>query len=258
MAPPILHSPVQLSPAAALALSQQAPAFLRSSSSTVSSSPLSTLLSGPEKSEQWLQYENLIVSCLRTGDDQAAHQCLRRLVARFGDDNERVQALRGLVKEAEAQGNGALEEVLKEYNQILDENDTNIPIAKRRIALLRSMGRLSDAASALVQLLDFSPTDAEAWSELSDIYLSQGLYPQAIYAIEEVLVLAPNAWNIHARLGELQYMAATAPGVANGLYQKYMAEAVKRFARSVELCDDYLRGYYGLKLVRCSSLAENS
>ncbi|KAK3299184.1 uncharacterized protein B0H64DRAFT_317765 [Chaetomium fimeti] len=249
MAPPILHSPVQLSPAAALALSQQAPAFLRSSSSTVSSSPLSTLLSGPEKSEQWLQYENLIVSCLRTGDDQAAHQCLRRLVARFGDDNERVQALRGLVKEAEAQGNGALEEVLKEYNQILDENDTNIPIAKRRIALLRSMGRLSDAASALVQLLDFSPTDAEAWSELSDIYLSQGLYPQAIYAIEEVLVLAPNAWNIHARLGELQYMAATAPGVANGLYQKYMAEAVKRFARSVELCDDYLRGYYGLKLV---------
>jgi tetratricopeptide (TPR) repeat protein len=137
------------------------------------------------------------------------------------------------------------------------------------------MGRLSDAASALVQLLDFSPTDAEAWSELSDIYLSQGLYPQAIYAMEEVLVLAPNAWNvwspthspapkpyanapvpqIHARLGELQYMAATAPGVANGPYQQYMAEALKRFSRSIELCDDYLRGYYGLKLVRqCAAL----
>ena len=135
------------------------------------------------------------------------------------------------------------------------------------------MGRLSDAASALVQLLDFSPTDAEAWSELSDIYLSQGLYPQAIYALEEVLVLAPNAWNvcsptiapdlspmlmqrpsqIHARLGELQYMAATAPGVANGSLQKYLAEAIKRFSRSIELCDDYLRGYYGLKLVRRSS-----
>lgn len=258
MAPPILQSPVQLSPAAALALSQQAPAFLRSSPSTVSSSPLSTLFSGPEKSEQWLQYENLIVSCLRTGDDQAAHQCLQRLVARFGDDNERVQAIRGLVKEAQAQGNGALEEVLNEYNQILEENDANIPIAKRRVALLRSMGRLSDAASALVQLLDFSPTDAEAWSELSDIYLSQGLYPQAIYAIEEVLVLAPNAWNIHARLGELQYMAATAPGVANGLYQKYMAEAIKRFSRSIELCDDYLRGYYGLKLVSRRLLSDGA
>lgn len=58
------------------------------------------------------------------------------------------------------------------------------------------MGRVAEAASSLVQLLDFSPTDAEAWSELADVYFSQGLYPQAIYALEEVLVLAPNAWNV--------------------------------------------------------------
>lgn len=44
-------------------------------------------------------------------------------------------------------------------------------------------------------------------------------------------------------------MAATAPGVATGNYQKHMSEAIKRFSRSIELCDDYLRGYYGLKLV---------
>ncbi|KAL2128983.1 hypothetical protein VTI74DRAFT_8391 [Chaetomium olivicolor] len=249
MAPSVLHPPTQLSPAGALALSQRAPAILRSTPSTVSSSPLNALLSGSEKPEQWLQYENLVLSCLRTGDEKAAYACIRRLVARFGDDNERVQALMGLLKEADAKNNGELEEVLKEYDQILKDNDTNIPIAKRRIALLRSMGRVSDAASALVQLLDFSPTDAEAWSELSDFYLSQGLYPQAIYAMEEVLVLAPNAWNIHARLGELQYMAATAPGVSSGSFQKCMAEAIKRFSRSIELCDDYLRGYYGLKLV---------
>lgn len=43
-------------------------------------------------------------------------------------------------------------------------------------------------------------------------------------------------------------MAATAPG-ASVAYQKCMAEAIKRFSRSIELCDDYLRGYYGLKLV---------
>ena len=63
------------------------------------------------------------------------------------------------------------------------------------------MGRVADATSALVQLLDFSPTDAEAWSELSDIYLSQGLYPQAIYAMEEVVVLSPNAWNVRNPVG---------------------------------------------------------
>ncbi len=126
MAPSILYPPSQLSPAGALALSQQAPAILRSSASTVSASTLTTLLTGSEKAELWLQYENLILSCLRTGDDLAANACLKRLTTRFGSDNERVQALGGLVKEAEAKNNGELEAVLKEYDQILGDNETNI------------------------------------------------------------------------------------------------------------------------------------
>lgn len=48
----------------------------------------------------------------------------------------------------------------------------------------------------LVRFLGFSPTDPEAWSELADLYLSQGMYSQAIFAFEEVLVMAPNAWNV--------------------------------------------------------------
>ena len=65
-------------------------------------------------------------------------------------------------------------------------------------------------------------------------------------------------YQIHARLGEMQYVAATAPGPASGSHQKHMAEALKRFARSIELCDDYLRGYYGLKLVSHSCPASAS
>lgn len=142
------------------------------------------------------------------------------------------------------------------------------PIAKRRIALLRSLGRAPEAVSALTALLDMSPADAEAWAELADLYLSQGMYPQAIFSLEEVLLLTPNAWNvslsvplaclklysdavlqIHARLGEVLFMAATTSAGGEASSQKYLAEAIKRFCRSIELCDDYLRGYYGLKLV---------
>ena len=72
------------------------------------------------------------------------------------------------------------------------------PIIKRRIALLRTLGRSADAVSGLSALLDFCPVDAESWAELADIYCSQGMYAQAIYALEEVLVLAPNAWNVGA------------------------------------------------------------
>lgn len=42
-------------------------------------------------------------------------------------------------------------------------------------------------------------------------------------------------------------MAAKVAG--QGDTPKRLGEAVKRFCRSIELCDDYLRGYYGLKLV---------
>lgn len=70
------------------------------------------------------------------------------------------------------------------------------PIHKRKAALLRSMGKTSESIAALNALLDFNATDPEAWAELADMYLSQGLYQQAIFALEEVLVLMPNAWNV--------------------------------------------------------------
>jgi hypothetical protein len=51
---------------------------------------------------------------------------------------------------------------------------------------------------------------------------------------------------MHARLGEVLFIAASANESAA---EKYLTESMRRFCRSIELCDDYLRGYYGLKLV---------
>ncbi|KAI0840218.1 tetratricopeptide [Hypoxylon sp. FL0890] len=252
MSSSLLHPPSQLSPAVALRHSRQAPIILGKSTGAISTSFFQSLLSAPETPELWTTYENLLLSCLRTEDDESAHQCLERLVNRFGNDNERIMALKGLLKEADADDAATLNVILKEYEQILQENPTNIPIMKRRVALLRSIGRISESVSALISLLDISPTDAEAWGELADLYFSEGLYPQAIFALEEVLILQPNAWNIHARLGEVLFIAAKSTGNASQL-----AEALKRFSRSIELCDDYLRGYYGLKLTTRQLLSDS-
>lgn len=65
--------------------------------------------------------------------------------------------------------------------------------------MLRSVDKVADAVTTLKHLLEISPTDAEAWSELADIYLSQGVYTQAIFALEEVLLLMPTAWNVSDR-----------------------------------------------------------
>ena len=52
-------------------------------------------------------------------------------------------------------------------------------------------------------------------------------------------------------MGELLYLSATAssPNSSDGSTLKGLSESMRRFCRSIELCDDYFRGYYGLKLV---------
>ncbi|KAG4425969.1 hypothetical protein IFR04_000913 [Cadophora malorum] len=252
MSSSLLHPPAHLPPSVALSLSQQAPALLQSIPSAISSYSVSSLWSAAETPELWTTYENLMLSCLRTGDELSASQCLQRLTERFGADNERLMALRGVFQEARASDDAALKNILKEYENILAQNPGNMPVSKRRIALLKSLDKIPEAIIALNQFLDSSPTDAEAWAELSDLYVSQGLYQQAIFALEEVLLVTPYAWNIHARLGEILYMAAI---TGESGADKYLAEAFRRFCRSIELCDDYLRGYYGLKLTTNRLLA---
>ncbi|EHK97913.1 putative TPR repeat protein oca3 [Glarea lozoyensis 74030] len=183
---------------------------------------------------------------------------LTPLTARFGADNERLMALRGVFQEATAKDDAALKTVLEEYEKIIAADPSNMPVTKRRIALLRTLQKPTEAIGALNQLLESSPTDAEAWAELSDLYLSQGMYSQAAFALEEVLLITPNAWNMHARLGEVLYVAASSN---EGGADKNLSESMRRFCRSVELCDDYLRGYYGLKLTTkrlLKDLATNS
>jgi tetratricopeptide (TPR) repeat protein len=58
------------------------------------------------------------------------------------------------------------------------------------------MDKIPEAVTQLVGFLEVSPVDAEAWAELSELYLSQGQFDQAIFCLEEVLIIAPNAWNV--------------------------------------------------------------
>ncbi|KAI9800581.1 MAG: hypothetical protein M1833_003239 [Piccolia ochrophora] len=254
----LLYPSAPASPSVALQHAQQAPLLLKNSSSRSPSLSI-PWISTTESPETWIVYENLLLSCLRTRDDTCAHQCLERLTERFGESNERVMALKGMYEEAVAADEAALSKNLRNYDSILADDPTNMPIAKRRVALLRSLSRPTDATAALVKLLEASPTDAEAWSELSDLYLSQGLYAQALFSLEEVLLMAPNAWNMHARMGEIVYISALAPSSGGSSEtDRRLVDSLRWFCRSVELCSYFLRGYYGLKLVSTRLLANTN
>lgn len=246
----LLQPAEKSSPQTSVDLYQQAPKFFQSQSSWLSAIPYPlSLFVNTESQEKWQIYENIFLASLRTGDDKSALRALQQLIKRFGNVNDRVIALHGLYLEATAKDENELGSAMKFYEDVLMEDPTKFSIRKRRAALLRSSGKINDAIAALVSLLDTSPTDAEAWAELADLYLTQGAYEQAIYSLEEVLLVMPNAWNMHAKLGEVLYLSATKADTGSD-QSRVLAESMRRFCRSIELCDDYLRGYYGLKLVR--------
>ncbi|KAF2280721.1 TPR-like protein [Westerdykella ornata] len=244
--PNLLTPPQTITPQTALLLSQKAPRILSSPPSGSSLPwPLSLLFS-PENPSTWTIHENLLLSSLRTGDDASARKALDRLTTRFGADNERIVALRGIYEEAQAKTDKELEALFHRYEKLLRDDPTNFAVRKRRIAVLKSLGRTSDAITALTVLLENSPTDVEAWAEASELYASQGALSQAIFCMEEVLVLVPNAWSAHAQLGTLHYLQATSSSPPN---ISSLSTSLRYFSRALELNDSYLRGFYGLKLV---------
>jgi len=121
----LIQAPGNLTPPTALLLSQQAPRVLQTEPTSSRSFPFS-LLAKPESSETWAKFENLLLACLRAGDDKSARLCLEKLTKRFGTSNERVMGLRGLYEEAIAEDNGTLSKLLEHYNKILETDPVNM------------------------------------------------------------------------------------------------------------------------------------
>lgn len=75
------------------------------------------------------------------------------------------------------------------------------------------------------------------------MYYCTALYP-GIMAMVTDYVYFFLLQKIHSRLGELLYTCAS-----DGDAPRLLGRSVQHFSRSIELCDDYLRGFYGLILV---------
>ncbi|KAL4963507.1 uncharacterized protein BDV14DRAFT_176218 [Aspergillus stella-maris] len=237
----------------ALHRSQQAPVILGQQASAESSIRILPL--GWESSGDFDSLEKLFFSCLQSADDKGASSCLHRLAQRFGSSNERILGLQSLYDEAIATNQLEVEQCLKTCDDILSQNPVNLPILKRRVAILRSLSRPTDSISGLIQLLEAAPTDAEAWCELAEIYQSQGMSQQAIFSLEEALLVVPHAWNVHSRLGEILYVYANS--LDSERARLHLQTSIRHFCRSVELCDGYLRGFYGLVLATSRFLVDH-
>jgi ER membrane protein complex subunit 2 len=112
-------------PSRILHLSQKAPSVLASAAPAIQTFPL-TLLGKSESAATWADYESLFHACLTAGDDKSAYICLEKLTQRFGATNNRIMGLRGVYQEATANGPADLENVLRSYETILQEDPMNV------------------------------------------------------------------------------------------------------------------------------------
>lgn len=179
---------------------------------------------------------------LMTSQDNDASLMLNRISDRFGEKTSRVALMKSQYLEVTEGPEAALI-----YLKNREEND--FIALKRRAAFSKFKGNTKEYIDELLKIADTIPTDSELWAELGEAYYSSGQYPQAIHALQETLLLTPHAYNIFARIGEVQHtLVVRNSSLPFSEKFEYLSQAVKHFLRAVELCPVYVRGWAGVQV----------
>jgi tetratricopeptide (TPR) repeat protein len=193
----------------------------------------------------WAFLEQLALAAIDVGRLDVADRCLGLLIDRF-PASQRVDCLRGIYIEATQSS----EVALGYYQDILNQDSANAALWKRKISVLRRMGKVDRAVEELSQCLDTFYTDVEGWLELADLYSSCNQYTYALQSLSHVLLLAPQNPFYVLQAAETAYTAADIPlSIKMFLTTVDMTDADD----SVALADSTPRGitvraWYGVKL----------
>eukprot|EP00316_Scyphosphaera_apsteinii_P024549 CAMPEP_0119336922 /NCGR_PEP_ID=MMETSP1333-20130426/92931_1 /TAXON_ID=418940 /ORGANISM="Scyphosphaera apsteinii, Strain RCC1455" /LENGTH=316 /DNA_ID=CAMNT_0007347857 /DNA_START=23 /DNA_END=973 /DNA_ORIENTATION=+ len=213
--------------------------------------------------EIWALYEQMCIALLQYGKSskakpeaakpdymRRAQECCNILSAQF-PESLRIKRLEGMMWEAK----GDLDEAMKEYEIILQEDPNNLFAMKRQVALLRARGRMAEASRRLTDHLAIVCSDADSWLQLCDLYLSQQQYRKATFCMEELILLNPMAYIYHVRYGEILFTIGSAERGGNA---EVVRTARKYFAHALELKPQgNLRALYGL-LLCCAATGKGS
>ncbi|CAD6977341.1 unnamed protein product [Tilletia controversa] len=187
-------------------------------------------LSSPRKlgDDLWPVLEQLASAAIDLGRWDLAEICIERLGVRF-EESARVGVLQGMLLE----GKGEFGKALELYDGLLQKDETNLLVLKRRIALLASLPRTDKrggpqkAIQALLEFIDTVYADTEAWLQLASLYAAEDMLPQSLYAIEELLLLSPQNSFYVLQYAETLYSVGT---------PAYISRAWREYLRVIEMC----------------------
>ncbi|KAF8647326.1 hypothetical protein AX16_006788 [Volvariella volvacea WC 439] len=156
--------------------------------------------------ERWAFLEQLALAAIDIGRLDVADNCLKQLADKF-PESPRVDILTGIRMEATEPP----ERVLQYYKKLLEADSANAAAWKRKISVIRRIGRVDQAVEELSQFLDTFYTDVEGWLELADIYSSWNQYSSSLQALSHALLLAPQNPFIFLQFAETAYSAGDIP-----------------------------------------------
>lgn len=179
------------------------------------------------------------------GRDTEAKASVLLLVDKFGEDaSPRIAALKALLAQA-TRGTGEAIAVLS------GRRPNELVALKSRVALSRANSSSEKYVQSLLGFLDVCPLDVETWAELAECYSNMNHLDKAIWSLQEILIIQPFNYYAIARLAEVYHMS-----FKRDKNTEHLQLSIKHFARSVELCAYFVRGWAGLFLVTKSGDAK--
>jgi hypothetical protein len=112
-------------------------------------------------------------------------------------------------------------------------------LIKAKVMNLYGQSLIEDAILLLLDYLEFWMGDHEAWTQLSQFYIEMGMYKQAQFSLEEVLLLKPDH---HLYL--LAY-ADLLSAMSIEAQDEYQALSCDYYCASIEILET-LHGWYGI------------
>ncbi|KAI3887074.1 hypothetical protein MKX03_021174 [Papaver bracteatum] len=185
--------------------------------------------------EEWTLHEQVAIAAMDCQRTDIAMDCVKVLQKKF-PESLRVGRLEGMLVEAK----GSYEDADNIYKGLLEDNPLDQVIHKRRIAMSKAQGNVSEAITRLNKYLEIFMADHDAWRELAEIYVSLQMYKQAAFCYEELILCQPTVPLYHLAYADVLY---TIGGLEN------LQNAKKYYASTIDLTGGKnTRALYGICL----------
>jgi len=181
--------------------------------------------------EKWLVYEQVCIAALDCNNMLVATNCIAALRTQY-PQSIRVKKLYAMKLEAIDK----YDKALQIYDEILEDDETNALVRKRKISCLKSQNRVKEYISELNDHLKIYQADHEAWLELCEAYLNELEYAKAAFCLEELILMYPHNHVYYQRYADIKY--------TQGSYEM----ARNYYCYAVKLNPNNARALYGILL----------